>query len=134
MSFGLLHRFVLWWNANKNIPASSLLKINTAVLGGHLTYTYGTTLDKEIVVKQKFFLVDNGYTKFMIRDSFDQQYCVNNSLWFWKWDCLEDWTKLEEGQSYLVRTYGWRVPILSLFPNIIKLHSHIPLFDPEEKV
>lgn len=128
MSFGLLHRVVLWWNANSYIHyrPSVFWKANTALLGGHLAYAYGTSEDSEITIRKKYSFVENGFTKFMIQDFRNQHYCVNNSLWFWKWDCIEDWSKLEEGESYRVKRYGWRVPILSLFPNIVRLEGFIP--------
>jgi hypothetical protein len=55
----------------------------------------------------------------MIIDSNDKHYNLNNSLWYWKWDSIEDWYSIHEEQKLNTLTYGWRVPILGLFPNIV---------------
>jgi hypothetical protein len=55
----------------------------------------------------------------MIIDSNDKHYNLNNSLWYWKWDSIEDWYSIKEEQKLNTLTYGLRVPILGMFPNIV---------------
>jgi hypothetical protein len=55
----------------------------------------------------------------MIVDNKGRHFNVNNSLWYWKWDSIEDWEKIEKDKQLLVKYYGWRSPIFGLFPNIV---------------
>jgi hypothetical protein len=59
----------------------------------------------------------------MVIDSNDKHYNLNNSLWYWKWDSIEDWHSIKEGEKIHTLTYGWRVPILGLFPNIVSCQN-----------
>jgi hypothetical protein len=62
-----------------------------------------------------------GYTDFMIIDNKGRHFNVNNSLWYWKWNSIEDWHNIDEKseEKLLIKYYGWRVPLLGLFPNIM---------------
>ena len=60
----------------------------------------------------------------MIIDSNGKHYNINNSLWYWKWNSIEDWHLIEEEQKIYTLTYGWRVPILGLFPNIVSCQNY----------
>jgi hypothetical protein len=55
----------------------------------------------------------------MIVDTKGRHYNVNNSFWFWKWDSIEDWTNLKQDETLRVKYYGYRIPELGIFPNII---------------
>jgi hypothetical protein len=55
---------------------------------------------------------------------------VNNSIWYWKWDSIEDWNKMLEGEKYGVGVYGVRIPVLGIFPNIVK---NIPIYHYKNK-
>ena len=56
----------------------------------------------------------------MIIDNNGRHFNINNSLWYWKWDSLEDWSKINKDDTLYVRYYGWRIPIFGIFPNIIQ--------------
>lgn len=85
----------------------------------HMLYTYCTTSPWHTIrVKDKYLYTENGFTKFMIVTADDEHFCVNNSMWHWKWDCIEEWAKMKKGGRYHARYYGRRIPCLSLFPNI----------------
>ena len=75
-----------------------------------------TALIPSIVKKYK--MVRNGFTEFMVIDEKDRHFNINNSVWYWKWDSVEDWSKIKEGDELYFKYYGWRVPSLGLFPNI----------------
>jgi len=86
----------------------------------HSLYAYGTSTTEEIKIEKKYKIVNHGSTKFMIHDDNGRHYCVNNSLWYWKWDSVEDWSKMNKGDRIKVKYYGIRSPLLGLFPNIVK--------------
>lgn len=47
-------------------------------------------------------------------------YCVKDSLLFWRWDSSDMYGSLHEGGTYEIEAVGWRVPILSMYPNILE--------------
>jgi len=59
----------------------------------------------------------------MVIDDNNKHYNVNNSLWYWKWDSIEDWNSIElnETNKLSVKYYGLRIPFLGFFPNIVKI-------------
>jgi hypothetical protein len=99
-----------------------VLVTGTIMIGGilgHGAYTLGTTSTKIIRVKHKYQFDRNGLTEFMIIDDNGKHYNVNNSFWYWKWDSIEDWHKLETSKEINIKYYGWRVPLFGIFPNIV---------------
>ena len=85
-------------------------------------YAIFTREEKEIIIKKKYQFDRSGFTDFMVIDSNGKHYNLNNSLWYWKWDSIEDWHSIKEEQKLHTLTYGLRVPILGLFPNIVSCH------------
>jgi len=85
----------------------------------HGCYTYGTTKNNIITINKKYTFTRNGVTEFMIIDNNNKHYNVNNSVWFWKWDSIEDWYNLELNKQLPIKYYGYRIPWLGLFPNIV---------------
>ena len=43
----------------------------------------------------------------------------SDSLWFGKWNSASIQGQINPGKTYKFETYGWRVPFLSMKPNII---------------
>lgn len=131
MSKSLLSKFIIFI---KDIKNSSSLKLSYSgvknytymslcayvlILGCHGYYTYNTTQNKIIKVNKKYNFTRNGFTEFMIIDNTGKHYNVNNSVWYWKWDSIEDWNNIETNKEIFIKYYGWRVPLLGLFPNVI---------------
>ncbi len=90
----------------------------------NLGYTLGTMNQKDIVVAKKYQYDSNGFTHFMIVDTTGNHYDVNNSLWYMKWDSIEDWSSVETNDNVSIKYYGWRVPFLGMFPKIIKTNKY----------
>lgn len=105
-------------NFNK-IQDLSIIGFCSAIIVGQCAYALGTIDKKLVKIDKKYTFNRNGLTEFMIIDDTGKHYNVNNSLWYWKWDSIEDWHKLEPGKEIVIKYYGWRVPIFGLFPNII---------------
>ena len=66
-------------------------------------YAIVTREEKEIIVKKKYKFDRSGFTDFMIIDSNNKHYNLNNSLWYWKWDSIEDWHLIKEEQKIAVQ-------------------------------
>jgi len=90
-----------------------------SILSGHAAYSYMTKKETNIVVNNTYIYTNNGYTEFMVVDTLGNHYSVNNSLWYWKWNSIEDWHSIKEEQKLDTLIYGWRMPILGMFPNIV---------------
>ena len=84
----------------------------------HGAYAFGTSKPERSKIVKKYKMVRNGFTEFMVIDEQGKHYNVNNSFWFWKWDSIEDWSNIKEGDELYFKYYGWRIPVLGLFPNI----------------
>jgi hypothetical protein len=99
--------------------------IAAAILGliSHGLYTLSTIDKKTIEIKDKYQFTANGFTNFMIVDVNNNHYRVNNSFWYLKYDSIEDWCKMDKSNKIQVKFYGFRIPILGIFPNIIEVYS-----------
>lgn len=84
----------------------------------HLSYSLGTSDYKYSKIIKKYKMVRNGFTDFMIITDDEKHYNVNNSLWYWKWNSIEDFHKMQEGDTIYFNYYGWRIDFLGIFPNI----------------
>ena len=101
---------------NVNLGIKMILLASLASI--HFGYVMSTNQKEETIIKKKYKIVRSGFTEFMIIDNKDRHFNVNNSLWYWKWNSIEDWNNIKEGDDIKIRYYGWRVPSLGLFPNI----------------
>ena len=91
----------------------------TSMISCNFLYAIFTREEKEIIVKKKYNFDRSGFTDFMIIDSNGKHYNLNNSLWYWKWDSIEDWHLIKEEEKLNTLTYGLRLPILGMFTNIV---------------
>lgn len=116
MSKTFLHGFI---KIMKNIPIEDQIAFSGIGLVGHGLYSYSTFKRDTIKIYKKYTFTQNSNTQFMIIDENDKHYNVNNSFWYWKWNSIEDWNTLRENDSINIKYYGYRVPFLGFFPNII---------------
>jgi hypothetical protein len=108
----------------KEIPFEVGMPILTILCGAHICYAIGTKEEKEIFVAKKYTFDRNGYTEFMVVDINGKHYNINNSLWYWKWNSIEDWSSIKENSTIHAKFYGWRVPLFGIFPNIVNLTDY----------
>ena len=126
MSRSFLHYFTkIFKETLNNTDANITLKIVGIGSICNLGYTFGTKKKREIVVAKKYQYDSNGFTNFMIVDEKGNHYNVNNSLWFMKWDSIEDWASVEANDSLSIKFYGWRVPFLGIFPKIVATNKNL---------
>jgi hypothetical protein len=110
---------IIFKNLLKSKNPVILLTTSATMISSNFLYAILTREEKEIIVKKKYTFDRSGFTDFMIIDSNGKHYNLNNSLWYWKWDSIEDWYSIKEEQKLNTLTYGWRLPILGMFPNIV---------------
>ena len=125
MSRSFLYYFKYFFNSSDDIftPKQSVSILGCTIVG-HFAYALGTKKKKEIKIVKKYTFTKNGYTDFMVIDSYGNHYNINNSLWYWKWDSIEDWNSIETNKKLNMKYYGWRVPILGIFPNIVSTQNN----------
>lgn len=97
-------------------------KLILLLMGGilHGSYAYVTKTNDTIKIESTYKYTYSGFTHFMAVDTDGVHYDVGNSLWFWKFDSIEDWKKLQPGQKIKIKKYGFRMPIFGIFPRIVK--------------
>lgn len=94
----------------------------SSTLYAYLTVDYATieVSDKERIVTGSGETLSS---KFLIYA--DGEVLENSdSLWHWKWSSSDIQGDLKEGQTYKVKVYGWRVPFLSWYRNIIEIKEY----------
>ena len=47
-------------------------------------------------------------------------YRNDDSFWHFKYNSSDVYGLLDKGKYYNIKVYGWRIPILSTYPNIVK--------------
>ena len=98
----------------------------------HLGYVETTKRTASIVVVSKYVYTYGGYTRFMLVDDTGKHYTMENSLWFWRWNSIEDWDRIPHGIPVRVQYYGWRIAPLGVFPNIVSSGEPTISSDTEE--
>jgi hypothetical protein len=91
-----------------------LVAFGNAIVGWTTDKTFDGTLTKTYV--------DRGNTYFVVMADGQQDLVVyeNEDAWFFlKWNSGDILRDLNVDGRYTFHTYGWRVPFLSWFPNIV---------------
>ena len=76
-----------------------------------------------ITIGHKERVATSGNVKYLIFSDDHKVYENTDSFLFLKFDSSEVYSKLKVGETYCLRTVGWRINIFSLYPNIIKICS-----------
>lgn len=103
-----------FWEEFKT-PLVVIIAIILVIIGLGFMYERGTDYWITITVDEKVYYHDEKYLVFTT----DMEYENADSLWWWKFNSSELMNDFEEGQTYRAHVYGWRVPFLSMYPNII---------------
>lgn len=106
------------YNVNNKFEIIIVSSLFTIVTFTHGVYALGTSKSEKSKIVKKYKMVRNGFTEFMIIDEQGKHYNINNSFWYWKWNSIEDWNNIKEGDELYFKYYGWRVHVFGLFPNI----------------
>ena len=84
-----------------------------------MVYSYFTSFEKKITVKEKDSVKTGKYGKNIVSDTDGNVYTIENSMFYDFFTAIELFTKIELNQSYKVKGFGYRIPILGIYPNII---------------
>lgn len=80
-----------------------------------------SAVDSIITIDEKWIKTSGLDMKYLLSDSDGNVYSIEDSIMLWKFDASDRWVKLKAGETYSVRTYGWRINWLSMYPNITKV-------------
>jgi len=87
-------------------------------------YQYGTSKEVEITVTDKERIVkgsgDSMESYYLIFTE-DATYKNEDALWYLKFRSSDLQGKLQVGETYKVKVYGWRIGLFSTYPNIVKI-------------
>lgn len=72
-------------------------------------------------MKEKHEFSTGKYIRNTVSDEKDNVYQVQQSLPLLHFREAEIWLKIEKNKKYIISAYGWRIPILGLYPNIVGL-------------
>ncbi len=89
----------------------------------HATYAYTTQATEEITVESKYQIFNPVGTAFGVHTTDGRQFMIPSSVWYWQFDVPEQWNNMQPGKKYKVSTYGYRIPYLAMFPNIVKIEK-----------
>lgn len=78
---------------------------------------YSSERVESITVEDRESVVGGGYLVF----SENQEYQVSDSVLFWTFNSSRRYNTLDPGAEYECRVAGWRVPFLSMYPNIVEV-------------
>jgi hypothetical protein len=85
----------------------------------HIIYVYFTRFERVITVKEKHEFSTGKYIRNTISDEEGNIYQIQSSLPLLHFSEAEIWLKVEKNRKYTILAYGWRIPILGLYPNIV---------------
>lgn len=109
------------------------------VMGLWMGYAYGTArtivvevTDKERVVESSS---DGSTSSYWLVFTRDHDVLRNADSWLYlKFNSSSIYGKLEPGNIYKLRVYGWRIGLFSMYPNIISAKFLRAVEPPEEAV
>ena len=83
-------------------------------------YQYGTSDFTKCTVVEKERIVKKDSSKYLI---FCEEEVFENSdaIWYGKFDSSDFYKDIRKGESYEFKVYGWRIPFLSKYRNIVKI-------------
>jgi len=78
-----------------------------------------TVTDKERIVETHDKSISSKYLIFSDNETFENVDCLVR----WKFDSSDLQGKLKRGETYHLLVYGWRVPFLSWYRNIVRISN-----------
>lgn len=99
------------------IPALALIGAIVLWVGAYKASQRDVTFrveDKERVCKSG----DGGCEYLVFTDQ--GTFAIKDSFLIWRFDSSDVYGRIKDGQSYEAEVIGWRIPFLSMYPNIVE--------------
>jgi hypothetical protein len=91
---------------------------------GSCSYAGCTSFTTTIIVEKTWAkkTSSNGADVYLVRDSISNiNYRCDDSLWKMHWSASDVWSELKTDHKYKVHAFGWRIPAMSMYPNIYEI-------------
>ena len=120
-------------NIDLSIKQTSYLTIFYLGVVGAFGYSVLTAREQEITDDSTYKYTVGGFSQLMLVTNDKTHYSMNNNIFFWKWDNIEDWHNIKYGKKYFITYFGYRIPVLGLFPTIVQVKQldKVKLLDKE---
>ena len=82
----------------------------------------GNRTEVEITIEDKWIKATKDSSDYMLSDTSGNVYVVSDSLILLSFDASDRYAAIDVGRTYGVTTIGWRVPFLSMYPNIVEIN------------
>ena len=91
-------------------------------LGAHGLYSAFTHKEQINIVDKQIINDGAKFSRFMVITNNGKWFEIPASWYHWQWNVPEMWSSINKG-SYVVTYYGWRSPVLGMYPGIIELNK-----------
>lgn len=91
------------------------------LLVGYPMLLYSTEEKQTITISEKWVKYQDETQKYHVSDENGNVYEVTDELLYLTFDASNRYANLKEGNTYTVTTVGWRIPILSMYKNIVAI-------------
>lgn len=86
-------------------------------------YQYGTVQDDIVVtVDSKESVASGGSSEYLLFTE-NEVFTIDDTLFHGRWDSSDWYAKIDEGETYKFKVYGWRVPFMSMYRNVISMEK-----------
>jgi len=100
---------------------SGLLEV-VAIPSLYFGYVVTTHRENCITISRKYISNSGGiFMNYVVVDSYDNHYHMNNCIWYPKWSYIEHWNHIQAGDKLHIQCYGHRNRIVDLYPNIVNI-------------
>lgn len=84
-------------------------------------YKFGTVEELSCVTIERVEnVIDGGNSKYLVFTQDNGVFENSDTFFYWKFDSIDFYSKLAKGGDFDMITYGYRVPFLSWYPNIVE--------------
>jgi len=97
------------------------LGVGAGLIGGSVAHRKLYRFDREITVKEKYTKLEDGETMYMITDTSNNIYKVENSFWWRQYNRAEEWNKVDRGSKYYVEGSGIRNGYMGWYPKVYRI-------------
>lgn len=103
-----------------NVSKITLTFLLIVAVGFLITIPYTTQETLELTVSEKERIVKNDNSKYLI---FTDKGVFENTdtIFYFKFDSSDIYGEIKEGKTYQAKVYGFRIPIFSMYKNIIEI-------------
>ena len=81
---------------------------------------YASPTECTVVVHEKW-VKEGSSPNYFFSDEYGNVYSIEKSWLLQEYDMAERYAMIQEGKTYKITTYGWRIKCLAHYPNAVKI-------------